>query len=140
MHRWRCSVLALFGATVGRGVHVYPSASIWAPWNVVLGDGSCLGPRSCAYSVAKIRLGARAIVSQGVHLCSASHDFRLIDFPLIAGDIVIHDEAWVAADAFVGPGVVVGRRAVVGARAVVMRDVPDGAIVVGNPGQVVGHR
>ena len=37
-HRWRAFLLKLFGAQLGNGVHVYPSAKIWAPWNLKLGD------------------------------------------------------------------------------------------------------
>ena len=37
------------------------------------------------------------------------------------------------------PGVTIGRDALVGAGAVVVHDVPDGAIVVGNPARVVKH-
>ncbi len=30
---WRRFLLRCFGAKIGRGVHVYPSATIYFPWN-----------------------------------------------------------------------------------------------------------
>ena len=45
--------------------------------------------------------------------------------------------AKIGANATVLPGVVVGEHALVGAGAVVVRDVPPGAIVVGNPARVI---
>jgi putative colanic acid biosynthesis acetyltransferase WcaF len=140
MHGWRRVLLRLFGARVGARVHPYPSARIWAPWNLDLADGSCLGPRSNCYAVAKIRLGLNTIVSQGAHLCAASHDHRDIRFTLLVGEIDLRAGAWVAADAFVGPGVVVGERAVVAARAVVIKDVEADVVVAGNPARKVGMR
>jgi acetyltransferase-like isoleucine patch superfamily enzyme len=47
-------------------------------------------------------------------------------------------DAKIGANATLLPGIVVGRDALVGAGSVVVKDVPDGAIVVGNPGRVVG--
>lgn len=137
MHAWRCAILRLFGAQIGRDAHPYPDARIWAPWNLEMGPGSCLGPRSICYSVGRIRLGRDAVVSQGAHLCAATHDHRDAGFPLVAGGIEIGDGAWVAADAFIGPGVTVGEGAVVGARGVVMKDVVPDAVVVGNPARAV---
>jgi UDP-2-acetamido-3-amino-2,3-dideoxy-glucuronate N-acetyltransferase len=46
--------------------------------------------------------------------------------------------ASIGANATVLPGVTIGARAMVGAGSVVTRDVPAGAIVVGNPARVVG--
>ncbi len=140
LHRWRCVLLRLFGAEMGSEAHPYPSARIRAPWNLVMGPRSCLGPRVICYSVGKIRLGADAIVSQGAHLCAATHDHRDPAFTLLVGDIDIEAGAWVAADAFIGPGVRIGERAVVGARAVVMKDVAAETVVVGNPARVVGEQ
>jgi len=54
--------------------------------------------------------------------------------------IVIHNQAWICADAFVGPGVTVGEGAIVGARAVVMKNVEPWAIVAGNPARFVKKR
>jgi acetyltransferase-like isoleucine patch superfamily enzyme len=45
--------------------------------------------------------------------------------------------ASIGANATILPGVTIGRRAMVGAGAVVVRDVPDAAVVVGNPARIV---
>lgn len=47
--------------------------------------------------------------------------------------------ASIGANATVLPGLTIGRGAMVGAGAVVTRDVPEGAIVVGNPARIVGY-
>ena len=42
-HGWRRVLLRLFGARIGRAAQIYPSARIWAPWNLEMGDYSQLG-------------------------------------------------------------------------------------------------
>jgi putative colanic acid biosynthesis acetyltransferase WcaF len=140
LHGWRCILLRAFGARIEGPAYVYPTARVWAPWRLDMAKGSCLGPDVNCYNVGGISLGPGATVSQNSHLCGASHDHRDASFPLVVGKIVIGRNAWVAADAFVGPGVWIGEDAVVGARAVVVKDVPAGMIVVGNPARVVGSR
>lgn len=45
--------------------------------------------------------------------------------------------AKIGANATILPGVIIGENALVGAGAVVVQDVPDGAVVVGNPARVI---
>ncbi|HXD16111.1 MAG TPA: DapH/DapD/GlmU-related protein [Vicinamibacterales bacterium] len=52
---------------------------------------------------------------------------------------VIRRNAKIGANATLLPGVVIGEGALVGAGAVVVRDVPPGAVVVGNPARVIRH-
>lgn len=52
---------------------------------------------------------------------------------------IIRRGAKIGANATLLPGVEVGAHAVVGAGAVVVRDVPPGAVVVGNPARIVNH-
>jgi putative colanic acid biosynthesis acetyltransferase WcaF len=139
-HGWRRFLLRAFGAVIGPAAHPYPSAWVWAPWNLEMGARSCLGPCANCYSAAKVVLEADSVVSQGAHLCTASHDFRDPDFSLVTGPIVIGEGAWVATEAFIGPGVEIGAGAVVGARSVVTRDVASGRVLVGNPARDVGER
>lgn len=137
---WRRMLLRLFGARVGRGVRVYNAAKVFLPANLILEDRSIVGPDVDLYCVAPIRIGADSMVSQYSYLCAATHDYRQPDLPLVARPIAIGSQAWICAGAFVGPGVTVGDRAVVGARAVVVRDVPAGLVVAGNPARVIKRR
>lgn len=133
LHGWRRFLLRCFRAEVGAGAHPYPSARVWAPWNLVLGANACLGPGSDIYNVAPVRLGADAIVSQKAYLCTASHEIDRPGFALTAAPITLGKSAWVAAAAFVGPGVTIGDGAVIGACSVVTRDIPAGQVAAGNP-------
>lgn len=103
-------------------------------------DRSCLGDRANAYSLGEIEIGARAVVAQEVYLCTGTHDLTNPALPLIVGKITIGDDAFLGARAFVLPGVSIGRGAVVGACSVVTKDVPEGAVVAGNPAQVLRQR
>ncbi len=140
LHGWRRFLLRLFGAKVGRGAHPHPSARIWAPWNLEMGDHSCLSFRVDCYCVARVRLGAHSTVSQYSYLCAASHDIEHPNMPLITAPISIGEGAWVAADVFIGPGVTIGDGAVVGARSSVFRDVDPWTVVAGTPARFVRRR
>jgi len=133
MHRWRTRLLRIFGAHVSPESYVYPSVTIWAPWNLVMERHATLGRQVTCYNPAPVYLGEQAVVSQGTHLCTASHDYNDPAFQLFAKPIRIERSAWVAAECFVGPGVTVGEGAVLGARTVLFRNAPPFTIWVGNP-------
>jgi len=140
LYWWRNLWLRLFGAKIGRGVHVYPSACIWQPWFLEMGDYSCLANSVDCYSAAVISIGRNAVVSQGAYLCAASHDISSLFFELEARPIVIGDNVWVAARSVVLPGVRLGEGAVVAAGAVVSRDVDPWVVVAGNPARSIKMR
>lgn len=53
---------------------------------------------------------------------------------------VIGNDVWIGSNVFIRSGVDIGNGAVVGANAVVVKDVPDYAIVAGNPAKVIRYR
>jgi len=133
LHAWRCWLLRRFGAKIGSPCYIYNSVQIWAPWNLCMANHSTLARRTICYSMASISLGERAVVSQGVHLCTGSHDYESENFQLFALPIEIGSDVWICAEAFIGPGVVVATGAVIGARSVVTRDQPAWMVCAGNP-------
>ena len=136
----RRAILRSFGATVGSNVNIYPSALIYYPWNLEVGDGSSIGEWALVYNLGSVTIGERTTISQRAHLCAGTHDYRNPVLPLIKPPIVIGDEVWVCADAFIGPNVTVANGAVVGACSVVTRDVEPLAVVAGNPAKYVKTR
>ncbi len=136
----RIGLLRLFGAQIGPGAMVYGSARIWLPAHLIMGAGATLGPKVECYAMAAIRIGDRAIISQGAHLCAGTHDFRDPDFQLVARQITIGTCAWIAAEAFVGPGVTIGEGAVLGARGCAFKDLDSWTVYSGNPCVSVGSR
>ncbi len=140
MHAWRANLLRLFGAKVGKRVLIYPSARIWAPWNLSMAAESCLGPGVDCYCVDQIELGLRARVSQRAFLCTAGHDYNRAGLPLVTSRIKIKSDAWVTAEVYVGPGITLNDGAVALPRAVVVKDVAAWSVVAGNPAKFVRQR
>lgn len=52
-------------------------------------------------------------------------------------ETIVRQGASLGANATILPGIIIGEKAMVGAGAVVTRDVPDRAVVVGNPARIV---
>ena len=101
---------------IGDGVRIHTQAFI--PEYSVLEEGCWIGPNV-------VLTNAKYPLSPGVK-------------EQLAG-VVIKKGAKIGANATILPGVVVGENALVGAGSVVVRDVPAGAVVVGNPARIVNQ-
>ncbi len=138
--KWRILLLKIFGAKICWRSEVYSSVKIWAPWNLTLGYDSCLGPQVDCYNQGKITIGDNTVISQKTYLCASSHDYTSNTHTLILRPITIHDQVWIAADAFIGPGVTIGQGSVIGARSAVFKDIDNWSVVGGNPAKFIKKR
>ena len=137
---WKRFILRCFGAKLAKTAVVYSSTRIYAPWNLEMGEHSCLADDVDCYNVDKVKVGDNTTISQKSYLCTASHDITKHDLPLVTAPIVIEDQVWIGADAFIGMGVTVRQGAVVGARASVYKDVEGWTVVGGNPAKFIKER
>jgi len=106
--------------------------------SATMGEGAVVN--AGAIVGAKVCLGPFASVNRGV---SIGHDVTTEEFVSFGPSCVLGGFVRALAGAFVGAGAVVlptvrlGRNSIVGAGAVVTTEVPDHAMVVGNPARVV---
>jgi UDP-2-acetamido-3-amino-2,3-dideoxy-glucuronate N-acetyltransferase len=130
------------GARIGRqcvlGKGVYVGAG------VVIGDRCKLENRASVFEGATLEdgvfVGPHAAFLNDKHPRAVTPDGRLkgpADWTI--SPTRAREGASIGAGALILPGVTVGRWAMVGSGAVVTRDVPDFALVVGNPARVVGY-
>ncbi|THV42451.1 acyltransferase [Glycomyces buryatensis] len=86
-----------------------------------------------------VRIGAHTSIIAFNHVF-ADPDATVINQGIAAQGITIGDDVWIGSHVVVLDGVKVGSRSVLAAGAVVTRDVPEGAIVGGNPARVLKWR
>ena len=132
-HAPRRGLLRLFGARIGKGVVIRPTARFTYPWKVEIGDYSWVGDDVVFYSLDWIRVGQHCVISQKSYLCTGSHDHQDPTFGLKTAPIMLENGVWLATDVFVGPGVTVGANTVVGARSSVFSNLPSQHICLGTP-------
>ena len=133
LHGWRRLLLRLFGCRISGRPYIHPSAIIKMPWQLTLEDGACLGDRSEIYNLGPVVLKARSTLAQMAYLCGGTHDLSTPALPLMVGEIIVGEDAFIGARALVLPGVVIADGAVIGAGAVVTKDMPAWMVCAGNP-------
>jgi maltose O-acetyltransferase len=126
---------ALFGG-VGHDVRIEAPFHCAYGFNIRLGDGVFINTGACFLDTAPIQIGARSMLGPRVQIYCAQHhkDPVLRAQGLeIALPVEIGADVWIGGAAVILPGVTIGAGAIIGAGSVVVKHVPPGAIVVGNP-------
>jgi acetyltransferase-like isoleucine patch superfamily enzyme len=93
-----------------------------------------------------IKIGNDCLISQHITIVASNHTFYKGD--LIGNQkwsvknnfVIIADDVWIGSHCVILPGVTIHKGAVIGAGSVVSSDVPENAIVKGNPAQIVSYR
>ena len=142
---------------VGGGCLVMGRLLVRHGGTVRVGDWCYLGPHSEVWAFERVTIGARVFISHGVQifdnnshaLSAAERHARYRELcergrhsvveSVRTAAIDIGDDVWIGFNAAIMKGVRIGRGAVIGACSVVVHDVPDFAIVVGNPARIVGE-
>lgn len=103
-----------------------------------LGEGTVVMPQVCVN--AEVKIGNHCIINTASvieHDCILEDYVHISPSVTLAGNIRIKKRAQIGIGSRIIPGITIGEDAIVGAGAVIVKDVPDGATVVGNPGKII---
>jgi acetyltransferase-like isoleucine patch superfamily enzyme len=112
--------------------------------DVSIGDWTTVGYHTFIFASMSVTVGSDCLIAPFCYLVDSNHGLKrsslIREQPLSASPIVIEDDVWLGVGVTVLRGVRIGRGAVIGAGAVVSSDVPQYAIVSGNPAAITGYR
>jgi acetyltransferase-like isoleucine patch superfamily enzyme len=110
-----------------------------------IGESVYIGELNNIRCTGNIEIGNNVKISQLVTITDGQHKFD--DRKALIGEqgyekrsVKIGENSWIGANSVILPGVSIGRGAVVGAGAIVTKNVPDYAVVAGNPAKVIKSR
>jgi len=135
----RAALVARLDVPATRWATAVDPQAVIAP-NVAMGYGTLVAP--IATVLPSTRIGRHVAIRQGV---SVGHDSVVGDWCMIAANAALGGRVRLGEGSYIGMGATVrenisiGRWSVVGMGAVVLRDVPDDAIVAGNPARIIGE-
>lgn len=103
---------------------------------LTIGDGTAIGDRTEIHCGNSITIGNDTVISWDC--CIMDRDYHKLESDHeITKPIVIGNNVWIGCNVIVLKGVTIGDGAVIAAGAVVTKDVPERAIVGGNPAKVI---
>ena len=118
---------------------IFHSSAVLAP-TVIMGVGTVV--MANASINAEVIIGNHCIINTGA---TVEHESQLGDYvhispnSALAGDVIVGEGSHIGIGAVVIPGVKIGKWVTIGAGAVVLEDIPDFAVVVGNPGTIIKY-
>ena len=126
----------LFGDNLGEGAYVAAPIQGACLDRIKMGKNVMINSNLLAMARGGITIEDDVQIAANVQLLTNNHDSyeRMV---LPCKPILIKKGAWIGAGATILPGICIGEHAIVGAASVVTKDVPDCAVVVGNPAKVV---
>ena len=138
--RYMCAKLILDNC--GKDVNVEKNAFFSS--KVSIGDHSGIGVRASIGGTCII--GKDVMMGPDCIIYTRNHKFDDCSLPMrLQGHqeekpVIIGDDVWIGGRVIILPGVKIGSHSIIGAGSVVTKDVPDYAIVAGNPAMVKKYR
>ncbi|HJT94377.1 MAG TPA: putative colanic acid biosynthesis acetyltransferase [Mycobacterium sp.] len=119
----RVRILRMFGAQIGAGTLIRADVKIHWPWKLRVDAHTWIGEEAWILNLEPVTIGSNTCISQGVFICTGSHDRKSPTFEFDNAPITIGDSVWIATRATILRGVDIADGATVGAGALVNRNV-----------------
>lgn len=89
---------------------------------------------------SQVKIGKHAVINTNAsidHDCIIENFVHISPNVALAGNVVVGEGTHIGIGTSIIQGIKIGKWCTIGAGSVIIRDIPDGATVVGNPGQII---
>lgn len=134
-------VRSLFGS-IGKNPSLKPGFLCDLGINIHIGDDFLTNYNVMILDMAPVTIGNGVWIGPNTGFFAVAHPMEAAgrkEFLGIAKPITIGDNVWIGGNVTVLMGVTIGRNAVIGAGSVVAKDVPENAVVAGNPAGIIRY-
>ena len=84
-----------------------------------------------------VLIASHVLISSENHSMDPESELPYMSQPLMTKPVNVGDGCWIGEKVCILPGVTIGKKCIIGAGSVVTKNIPDYAIAVGNPAEVV---
>jgi acetyltransferase-like isoleucine patch superfamily enzyme len=123
----------LYKCKIGKNCKI--DAYVYIEGDVKIGDNCKIRP--FVFIPSGVTIEDNVFIGPGVVFTNDKYPKTCGEWKLLP--IIVKENASIGAGATILPGVTIGKNAIVGAGSVVTKDVPDNAIVAGNPAHVLRY-
>ena len=116
------------------------------PSNISIGESTVLNRRTHINpGKAYVKIGKFCHIGQGLTIYAFNHNYESTtkipyDNMNVGKNVEIKDFVWIGVNVTIVPGVTIGEGVIVAAGSVVTKNIPDFAVVGGNPAKVIKYR
>ena len=115
------------------------------PEKLNIDNGTVINGLCMINAFGEVFIGKYCHIGKGLTLYTHNHNFKSeeaipYDNKEVLRTVTIGDAVWIGANVTIAPGVKVGHGVIISTGSVVFGEVPDCAIVRGNPAEVIGYR
>ncbi|MDP4179984.1 MAG: acyltransferase [Bacillota bacterium] len=140
IRRFLCKRIFL---SAGKNLNVEHGSFFGSGRDIEIGDNTGLGI-NCRI-MGPLKIGSEVMMGPEVMIFTQNHENSRLDIPMNRQTapkrpVVIEDDVWIAARVIILPGITVHKGAILGAGAVITKDVPEYAVVGGNPARIIKFR
>ena len=126
----------------GKDANIEHGVDFGSGSGIEIGDYSGLGVDS---RIGLVKIGKDVMMGPEVMIISANHMYSDLKRPMrvqgwVSEAVIIEDDVWIGARAIILRGRRIGRGSIIGAGSVVTTDVPQYAVVGGNPARILKYR